>query len=62
MTCQNCARHVTEALAEVPGVDAVEVKLEENTATLTVGEPFTEQAAAAALDDTGYTMGEAQAQ
>ncbi len=61
MTCQHCVRHVTEALTEVPGVEAVEVSLEENSATLTVGEAFTEQAAAAALDDAGYTMGEAQA-
>lgn len=61
MTCQHCVRHVTEALTEVPGVEAVEVSLEENAATLTVGEAFSEQAAAAALDEAGYTIGEALA-
>ncbi len=62
MTCQHCVRHVTEALTEIPGVEAVQVSLEENVATLTVGEAFSEEAAAAALDEAGYTMGEAQAQ
>ncbi|MCH8075872.1 MAG: heavy-metal-associated domain-containing protein [SAR324 cluster bacterium] len=62
MTCQHCVGHVTKALTEVPGVEAVEVRLEENAATLTVGETFSEQAAAAALDEAGYAMGEVRAQ
>ena len=32
MTCSNCARHVTEALQDVPGVAAVLVSLEQNQA------------------------------
>lgn len=27
MTCGNCVRHVTQALRELPGVDAVDVQL-----------------------------------
>ena len=48
-------------VTEVPGVESVEVSLEENAAVLTVGEAFSEQAAADALDEAGYAMGEAKA-
>ncbi len=34
MSCNNCARHVTEALQSVPGVAAVDVRLEEGRATI----------------------------
>lgn len=34
MTCNNCARHVTEALQSVPGVRSAEVQLEEGSATV----------------------------
>lgn len=60
MSCENCVKHVTEALEGVEGVDAVSVNLEEGAATLNVGEAFTEQAAAQALDEAGYPMGEVQ--
>jgi len=60
MSCQNCVRHVTEALQELSGVEAVSVSLEEHAATVSAGESFSEQAAATALDDAGYTMGEVQ--
>ena len=33
MTCQNCARHVRESIAAVPGVATASVNLEQNTAT-----------------------------
>ncbi len=61
MTCQHCVHHVTEALKEVPGVESVEVSLDNHAATLQVGDDFAEPSAAAALDDAGYTMGEVQA-
>jgi Cu+-exporting ATPase len=35
MTCNNCVRHVTEALRETPGVASANVSLEENRATVT---------------------------
>jgi P-type Cu+ transporter len=34
MTCQNCARHVREAVSAVPGVSAVSVQLEQNRASV----------------------------
>ena len=34
MTCQNCARHVREAMGSVPGVFAVSVNLEQQSATV----------------------------
>lgn len=55
MTCGNCARHVREALAAVPGVTAVAVDLAAGQATITHG---TVDAAAlrAAIIDAGYTV------
>ncbi|NDE52370.1 MAG: copper chaperone [Actinobacteria bacterium] len=34
MSCQNCVKHVTEALRDVQGVDSVEVSLAGASATL----------------------------
>src|SRR5687768_6372265 len=34
MNCNNCARHVTEAIQGVPGVTRVDVRLEEGRATV----------------------------
>src|SRR5262245_11819808 len=34
MNCQNCVRHVTEAIQGVPGVTAVDVRLAEGRATV----------------------------
>lgn len=60
MSCQNCVRHVTEALEELTGVDSVSVSLEENHATVSAADDFDAQMAARALDEAGYTMGEVQ--
>ncbi|GIW36806.1 MAG: heavy metal-binding protein [Meiothermus sp.] len=35
MSCNNCVRHVTEALKSVQGVEQVEVSLQEGRATVT---------------------------
>src|SRR6185369_16576817 len=34
MTCQNCARHVREAISSVPGVSTASVNLEQQSATV----------------------------
>ena len=34
MTCQNCARHVREAIASVPGVSTASVDLDRQSATV----------------------------
>jgi Cu+-exporting ATPase len=54
MTCGNCARHVTEALRAVPGVEHAAVGLETERATVRwKGEPNLD-AAVRAVKDAGY--------
>lgn len=52
MTCDNCVRHVTEAIKSVPGVREAKVSLAENTATVE-GE-FDERKVAEAVKEEGY--------
>jgi len=56
MSCQNCVRHVTEALAAVDGVQSVTVSLEQKTATVTSAEPLSVTAAKLAVEDAGYSL------
>ncbi|MDH5752796.1 MAG: heavy-metal-associated domain-containing protein [Deltaproteobacteria bacterium] len=58
MTCQNCVRHVKEALEELDGVMEAQVSLEEKTATVKAGEGFSAQEAARAIEEAGYQPGE----
>ena len=53
MTCNNCVRHVREALAAVPGVSAVTVDLAAATATV-AHDAADEAALRAAVIDAGY--------
>lgn len=53
MTCQNCVRHVTEALTEVPGVQSVKVDLAAGTATVE-HTTATREALVAAVEEAGY--------
>ncbi|HEY9722954.1 MAG TPA: heavy metal-associated domain-containing protein [Oscillatoriaceae cyanobacterium] len=52
MTCENCVRHVREALEQVPGVRDVRVDLAEGRAT--VEGDADPQLLVAALDEEGY--------
>src|SRR6187401_2035216 len=57
MTCNNCARHVTEALRSVPGVQRAVVDLEHGAATVHWS-PKTEHNTSlllSALDEAGYS-------
>ncbi|HEY8322000.1 MAG TPA: heavy metal-associated domain-containing protein [Candidatus Baltobacteraceae bacterium] len=56
MTCENCARHVTDALAGVPGVRAARVDLAGGTATIDADAGVSREAIAAALADEGYDL------
>lgn len=56
MTCGNCVRHVTEALAEIPGVSDVHVDLASNHAEFTVAHPIEHEVLARALDEAGYSL------
>ena len=52
MTCDNCIQHVTDALNAVPGVEGVEVDLEQGKVKVK-GNPDS-PALVAALDAAGY--------
>jgi Cu+-exporting ATPase len=56
MTCSNCARHVTEALQEVPGVSSASVDLAENRAKVKwkPGAEPDSGALFASLEEAGY--------
>ena len=56
MMCQNCVRHVMNALKAVDGVEDVAVSLEEKKATVTASENVTDEALKSAVTDEGYTV------
>ncbi|RIH85555.1 Copper chaperone CopZ [Meiothermus luteus] len=53
MSCNNCVRHVTEALKKVAGVERVEVSLEEGRATVSGSAPV--EKLIEAVEEEGYT-------
>lgn len=55
MTCQNCVRHVREALEAIEGATDVTVDLENGTATVN---GVTAEAAIAAIEEEGYQASE----
>ena len=56
MTCQNCVRHVTEALTAVDGVQSVVVSLEHKTADLTSAVAPSNEALRLAIEEAGYSL------
>ena len=54
MTCQNCVRHVREALQKAPGVRSTEVSLEAGRAEVN-GEGLELKALVEAVEREGYT-------
>ena len=56
MMCQNCARHVREALEKVPGVTGVEVQLEAGTAAVSLSGDVADAALSQAVADAGYEL------
>lgn len=57
MTCQNCVRHVKEALSAVPGVRSANVDLDSATARLDTEREIGPVELRAALDEAGYELG-----
>ena len=57
MTCANCVRHVTQALAGLPGVKEANVSLEDHTAFVESAEDTTLEAMIAAVEEEGYKAG-----
>lgn len=54
MSCQNCVRHVREALEQVDGVQSAEVSLEQGSATVHHEQPIEPQKLIAAVQEEGY--------
>jgi Cu+-exporting ATPase len=56
MTCQNCVRHVSQALSAVPGVRSASVDLQAGSARLETDREIPAAELRAALDDAGYEL------
>ncbi len=56
MSCQNCVRHVTEALEEISGVKSVKVDLEGKFAEVELDSPVEDEKFKAAIDEAGYEV------
>ena len=54
MGCQNCVKHVTEALFNLPGVTGADVSLEKNQALVTLADDVADDVLRAAIDEAGY--------
>ena len=56
MTCGHCVASVTEEVAELPGVEHVDVVLETGTLTVTSAEPLDDTAVRGAVEEAGYQL------
>ena len=56
MMCKHCQKHVHDALAKMDGVTAVEVSLENNSATVTTTKEISIDDFAKVIDDAGYEL------
>jgi copper chaperone len=56
MTCAHCVGSVSSELAQLPGVNDVQVDLAAGTATVTSDQPLDDAAVRAAVDEAGYEV------
>jgi copper chaperone CopZ len=56
MTCAHCVASVTEEVQELPGVEQVEVSLEDGTLRVTSSRPLDEAAVRGAVEEAGYAL------
>ena len=56
MSCENCVRHVHEALAGLEGVTEVEVSLADNLARVQTSGELSDQLIRDTLDEEGYDV------
>ncbi len=56
MMCKHCQKHVHDALAKMDGVTAVEVSLENNTATVDATREISSDEFAKVIEDAGYEL------
>ncbi len=57
MTCDHCARAVTDELERVAGVEGVTVDVAAGTATISSAHPVAEREVRAAVEEAGYLLG-----
>ncbi|CAM4298144.1 heavy metal translocating P-type ATPase [Erysipelothrix aquatica] len=58
MTCSSCQLHVEKAISKVAGVEAVDVNLVTNKASVTMSDDVLEAAIIKAVEDSGYGVAE----
>ena len=56
MTCEHCARSVTEELTDIDGVSDVAVDLATGAVTVTSAEPVRNADVQAAVEEAGYQL------
>lgn len=56
MTCQHCVLSVTEEIAEIDGVDSVDVQLDGGTVTVLSGREIDRAEIAAAVTEAGFAL------
>lgn len=56
MTCEHCARSVTEELTEINGVSDVAVDLDTGAVTVTSAEPLSDANVRTAVEEAGYQL------
>ena len=56
MGCQNCVKHVKEALEALDGVKSADVSLEKNSAVITLSKEISDEAIKSAIEDAGYSV------
>lgn len=61
MGCQNCVKHVKEALEGLDGVADAEVSLEAGTAVITLTKDVADDAIRSAVDEAGYDVAKIEA-
>lgn len=56
MTCEHCARSVTEEISAISGVSDVSVELSTGDVTVTSSAPIAESDIRAAVEEAGYEL------
>lgn len=56
MTCNNCVKHVQEALIQIDGVKDVRVSLEEKLAEIELAHEIDNEVIKEAVEDAGYDV------
>ncbi len=56
LSCQHCVNHVTNALADLPGVSEISVDLATQTASFNADQPLTDELIRSAIEEAGYEV------